>query len=83
MSIKEERARSLIRNLTLSVVVKDIGIEKTQSGTVAHIQMEKVRLEDLDALIDAFLRYEFWLGKESLILNKDGSGLPMPKQVRS
>lgn len=42
---------------------KNTGIEKTRCGTVAHNQKVKVRLEDLDALIEAFPEYELWLWK--------------------
>ena len=63
MSVKEERVRSLVRHLSPSVVAKSTGIEKARWGTVAHNQKVKVRLEDLDALIEAFPEYELWLWK--------------------
>ncbi|WP_240920362.1 DNA-binding protein [Metapseudomonas otitidis] len=63
MSIREERVRTLVRHLTPSLVARSTGIEKARWGTVAHNQKVKVRLEDLDALIEAFPEYELWLWK--------------------
>lgn len=63
MGIREERVRTLVRHLTPSLVAKSTGIDKARWGTVAHNQKVKVRLEDLDALIEAFPEYELWLWK--------------------
>ena len=53
----------LVRHLSPTKVAKNTGIDKARWGTVAHNQKVKVRLEDLDALIEAFPEYELWLWK--------------------
>lgn len=80
MSVKEERVRSLVRHLSPSVVAKSTGIEKARWGTVAHNQKVKVRLEDLDALIEAFPEYELWLWKGEI---DPGQGQISPAYVEA
>ena len=63
MGIREKRVRTLVRHLTPAKVAKETGMEKPRWGTVAHNLKVKIRLEDLDALIEAFPEYELWLWK--------------------
>lgn len=44
-------------------MAKKTGTEKPRWGTVAHNSKVKIRLEDMDALIEAFPEYELWLWK--------------------
>jgi hypothetical protein len=44
-------------------VAKKTGTEKPRWGTVAHNPKVKVRLDDLDALVNAYPEYELWLWK--------------------
>lgn len=61
LGIREERLRTLVRYIGPAVVAKKTGIEKPRWGTVAHNLKVKTRLEDLDALIEAYPEYELWL----------------------
>ena len=58
-----ERLRELVLYLGPAQVVKKTGTEKPRWGTVAHNQKVKIRLDDLDALLEAFPQYELWLWK--------------------
>lgn len=61
--MRSERLRSLVRHLGPAQVAKKTNTDKPRWGTVAHNSKVKVRLEDLDALIEAFPEYELWLWK--------------------
>lgn len=63
MGIREDRVRALVRHLGPAQVAKRTGVEKPRWGTVAHNLKVKLRIEDMDALIEAFPEYELWLWK--------------------
>ncbi|WNF47917.1 DNA-binding protein [Pseudomonas sp. SG20056] len=61
--MREERIRALVKYLSPAVVSKKTGLERRRWGTVAHNLKVKVRIEDMDALLDAFPEYELWIWK--------------------
>lgn len=68
--MRSERLRALVRYLGPAQVARKTGTEKPRWGTVAHNPKVKVRLEDLDALVDAFPEYELWLWKGEIDVSK-------------
>ncbi|TRX75670.1 DNA-binding protein [Pseudomonas mangiferae] len=61
--MREDRIRALVKYLSPAMVAKKTGLDRRRWGTVAHNLKVKVRIEDLDALIEAFPEYELWLWK--------------------
>lgn len=61
--MREERIRALVKYLSPAVVAKKTGLDRRRWGTVAHNLKVKVRIEDMDALLDAFPEYELWIWK--------------------
>lgn len=61
--MREERIRALVKYLSPAVVAKKTGLDRRRWGTVAHNLKVKVRIEDMDALLDAFPEYELWVWK--------------------
>lgn len=63
LGMREERIRALVKYLSPATVAKKTGLDRRRWGTVAHNLKVKVRIEDMDALLDAFPEYELWLWK--------------------
>lgn len=55
-----------MKYLSPAVVAKRTGLDRRRWGTVAHNLKVKVRIEDMDALLDAFPEYELWIWKEEV-----------------
>lgn len=61
--MREERIRALVKYLGPAIVAKKTGLDRRRWGTVAHNLKVKVRIEDMDALLDAYPEYELWVWK--------------------